>query len=82
MAEDKANQKPKYRFSAEKLNQYMPSNLNDKQAEEYVLKAYPTIRNTLIENQFVRIIKSSKTQSLLFINLIWHIYSELFPPRV
>ena len=34
MAEDKANQKPKYRFSAEKLNQYMPSNLNDKQAEE------------------------------------------------
>lgn len=39
MAEDKANQKPKYKFSVEKLNPYLPSNLNDKQAEEYVLKA-------------------------------------------
>lgn len=39
MAEDKANQKPKYRFSAEKINQYLPANLNDKQAEQYVLKA-------------------------------------------
>ena len=39
MAEDKANQKPKYRFSAERLNQYLPANLNDKQAEAYVLNA-------------------------------------------
>ena len=39
MAEDKANQKPKYRFSAERLNQYMPASLNDKQAEDYVLNA-------------------------------------------
>ncbi len=39
MAEDKANQKPRYRFSVEKLNLYLPSNLNDKQAEEYVIKA-------------------------------------------
>ena len=39
MAEDKANQKPKYRFPAEKVNQYLPANLNDKQAEQYVLKA-------------------------------------------
>ena len=39
MAEDKANQKPKYRFSAEKINQYLPANMNDKQAEQYVLKA-------------------------------------------
>ncbi len=39
MAEDKANQKPKYKFSVEKLDPYLPSNLNDKQAEEYVLKA-------------------------------------------
>ncbi len=39
MAEDKANQKPRYRFSVEKLNQFLPTNLNDKQAEEYVLKA-------------------------------------------
>ena len=39
MAEDKANQKPRYRFAAEKINQYLPANLNDKQAEEYVLKA-------------------------------------------
>lgn len=39
MAEDKANQKPKYRFPAERLNQYLPANLNDKQAEQYVLKA-------------------------------------------
>ena len=37
--EDKANQKPKYRFSAERLNQYLPANMNDKQAEQYVLKA-------------------------------------------
>ncbi len=39
MAEDKANQKPRYRFSVERLNSYLPSNLNDKQAEDYVLKA-------------------------------------------
>jgi len=39
MAEDKANQKPKYRFSVERLNQYIPAEFNDKQAEEYVLKA-------------------------------------------
>ncbi len=39
MAEDKANQKPRYRFSVEKLNQFLPTNLNDKQVEEYVLKA-------------------------------------------
>ena len=39
MAEDKANQKPKYRFPAEKINQYLPANMNDKQAEQYVLKA-------------------------------------------
>ncbi len=39
MAEDKANQKPRYRFSVEKLNPYLPSDLNDKQAEEYVIKA-------------------------------------------
>lgn len=39
MAEDKANQKPKYRFSVERLAKYMPADLNDKQAEEYVLKA-------------------------------------------
>ncbi len=39
MAEDKANQKPRYRFSVEKLNQFLPTNLNDKQAEDYVLKA-------------------------------------------
>lgn len=39
MAEDKANQKPRYRFAAEKINQYLPANMNDKQAEQYVLKA-------------------------------------------
>ena len=39
MAEDKANQKPKYRFSVERLGKYMPTDLNDKQAEEYVLNA-------------------------------------------
>lgn len=39
MAEDKANQKPRYRFSVEKINQYLPANLNDKQAEDYVLNA-------------------------------------------
>ena len=51
MAEDKANQKPRYRFSAERLNQYLPASLNDKQAEDYVLKAlsyyqkYPKRKN-------------------------------------
>ncbi len=39
MAEDKANQKPRYRFSVEKLNKYLPTGINDKQAEEYVIKA-------------------------------------------
>ena len=39
MAEYKGNQKPRYRCAAEKINQYLPANLNDKQAEEYVLKA-------------------------------------------
>lgn len=39
MAEDKANQKPRYRFSVERLNPFLPEGLNDKQAEEYVLKA-------------------------------------------
>ncbi len=47
MSEDKANQKPKYRFSVERLNQYMPSDLNDKQAEEYVLKALPYYKKHL-----------------------------------
>ena len=40
MAEDKANQKPKYRFSVERLGKYMPTDLNDKQAEEYVLNDF------------------------------------------
>ncbi len=39
MAEDKANQKPRYKFSVEKLNKYLPIGINDKQAEEYVIKA-------------------------------------------
>ena len=47
MAEDKVNQKPKYRFPAEKINQYLPASLNDKQAEQYVLKALSHYKNIL-----------------------------------
>ena len=47
MAEDKANQKPRYRFSAERLNQYLPAGLNDKQAEDYVLNALSHCKNIL-----------------------------------
>ncbi len=39
MAEDKPNQKPKFRFSFERLRPLIPQGYADAQAEEYVIKA-------------------------------------------
>ena len=39
MAEDKANQKPIYKFSFERLKPLIPSEFADAQAEEYIIKA-------------------------------------------
>ena len=39
MAEDKPNQKPKFRFSFDRLRPLIPSSYADAQAEEYVIKA-------------------------------------------
>lgn len=50
MAEDKANQKPRYRFSVERLNPFLPEGLNDKQAEEYVLKALSYYQKHMARN--------------------------------
>ena len=39
MAEDKPNQKPKFKFSFERLKPLIPQNLTDQGAEDYVIKA-------------------------------------------
>ena len=39
-SEDKANQRPTYRISAEKISQLIPREYNDRQAEEYIIKAF------------------------------------------
>lgn len=39
MAEDKPNQKPKFKFSFERLKPYIPKDFNDSEAENYVIKA-------------------------------------------
>ena len=39
MAEEKPNQKPKYKFSFERLRPLIPQGYADKQAEDYVIKA-------------------------------------------
>lgn len=39
MREEKPNQKPRYRFSYERLSAYIPRELHDKQAEEFVIEA-------------------------------------------
>ncbi len=39
MGEEKPNQKPKYKFSYERLSAYIPSDLLDSQAEEFVIEA-------------------------------------------
>ena len=39
MAEEKPNQKPKYKFSFERLRPLIPQGYADIQAEDYVIKA-------------------------------------------
>ena len=39
LSEDKPNQRPTYRISAEKISQLIPREYNDRQAEEYIIKA-------------------------------------------
>lgn len=39
MAEDKPNQKPKFKFSFDRLKPYIPKNFTDIEAEDYVIKA-------------------------------------------
>jgi len=39
MREEKPNQKPKYRFSYEKLSAYIPEDLHNNQVEDYVIEA-------------------------------------------
>ena len=39
MAEEKANQKPKFKFSFDRLKPLIPKDLTDQKAEDYVVKA-------------------------------------------
>lgn len=39
MSEEKPNQKPKYKFSYERLSKYIPVELHDSQAEDFVIEA-------------------------------------------
>lgn len=39
MAEEKPNQKPKFKFSFDRLKLYIPKDYNDRMAEDYVIKA-------------------------------------------
>ena len=39
MAEEKPNQKPKFKFSFDRLKPYIPKDYNDRMAEDYVIKA-------------------------------------------
>ena len=39
MSEEKPNQKPRFRFSFERLSPLIPKGYADKQAEEYIIKA-------------------------------------------
>ena len=47
LLEDKPNQRPTYRISAEKISQLIPREYNDRQAEEYIIKALECYRKTL-----------------------------------
>lgn len=47
MAEEKPNQKPKFRFSFDRLKPLIPKEYNDMQAEEYVVKALEHYRKFL-----------------------------------
>ena len=39
MAEEKPNQKPKFKFSFDRLKPYIPKDYSDSKAEDYVIKA-------------------------------------------
>lgn len=39
MAEDKPNQKPKFKFSFERLKPLIPKDCTDVEAEQYIIKA-------------------------------------------
>jgi len=47
LSEDKPNQRPTYRISAEKISQLIPREYNDRQAEEYIIKALECYRKML-----------------------------------
>ena len=47
MSEDKPNQRPTYRISAEKISQLIPREYNDRQAEKYIIEALKYYRKTL-----------------------------------
>ena len=51
MAEDKPNQKPKYKFSFERLKPLIPKGYADAQAEEYVIKALEFYKRYLLKQR-------------------------------
>lgn len=51
MAEEKPNQKPKFRFSFDRLKPLIPKEYNDMEAEEYVVKALEFYRKYLIRQR-------------------------------
>ena len=51
MAEEKPNQKPKFRFSFDRLKPLIPKEYNDMEAEEYVVKALEYYRKYLIKQR-------------------------------
>ena len=51
MAEDKPNQRPKYKFSFERLKPLIPKGYADAQAEEYVIKALEFYKRYLLKQR-------------------------------
>lgn len=51
MDEDKPNQKPKFRFSFDRLKPLIPNNYTDKEAEEYVVKALEFYKKYLLKQR-------------------------------
>ena len=54
MAEEKPNQKPKYKLSFEKLRPFIPKGYTDAQAEDYIMKALEHYRRFLQREQAER----------------------------
>ena len=54
MAEEKPNQKPKYKLSFEKLRPFIPKGYTDAQAEDYIMKALEHYRRYLQREQAER----------------------------